>query len=55
MDSQVLVSYIKYMCLQYCAAMRSDACVAHVFVVCTVCALELYNFVHKIKHRNDLR
>ena len=55
MRSQVSVSYIKYMCPQYCATKRSDACVGHVFSVCTACALELYNFVHKTKHWNDPR
>ena len=55
MRSQVSVSYIKYMCPQYCAAMRSDACVGHVLSVCTTCALEPYNIVYSAKHRNDPR
>ena len=37
MHSQVSVSYIKYMCPQYCAAMHSDTCVGHVLGVCTTC------------------
>ena len=55
MHSHVSVSYIKYMCPQYCAAMRSDVCVGHALDVCNVCVLEFYNIVHKIKHRDDLR
>ena len=55
MCSQVSVSYTKYMCLQNCAAMRSDACVDHALSVYTACALEPYNIVHSTKHRNNLR
>ena len=55
MHSQVSVSYIKYMCPQYCAAMCSDACVGHALGVCTACALEPYNIIHSTKHQNDLR
>ena len=49
MSSQVSVSYIKYMCLQYCVAMCSDTCVEHVLDVCTACVLEPYNIVHSAK------
>ena len=55
MYSQVSVSYIKYMCPQYYAAMRSDACVGHVLSVCTACALEPYIIVYSSKHQNDPR
>ena len=55
MHSQVSVSYIKYMCLQYCAAMRSDTCVEHVLGICTMCVPEPYNIVHSAKHWVDLR
>ena len=55
MCSQVSVSYIKYMCPQYCAAMHSDACVGHALNVCTACALEPYNIVHSTKHWDDPR
>ena len=55
-DAQPSISsYIKYMCLQYCATMCSDACVDHALSMYTVCALEPYNIVHSTKHRNDPR
>ena len=55
MCSQVSVSYIKYMCLQYCATMHSDACIGHALDVCTICVLEPYNIVYRAKHQNDPR
>ena len=55
MYSQVSVSYIKYMCPQYCAAMHSNAYIDHVLDVCTVCVLESYNNIYRAKHWNDLR
>ena len=35
MCSQVSVSYIKYMCPQYCTAKCSDACIGHALGMCT--------------------
>ena len=55
MHSQVSVSYIKYMCLQYCATMHSDACIGHALGMCTACVLEPYNNVHRAKHWDDPR
>ena len=40
MCSQVSVSYIKYMCPQYCAAMHSDACTT-VLTMCWACVLHV--------------
>ena len=55
MRSQVSVSYIKYMCLQYCATMRSNACIGHALGVCTAHVPEPYNIVYRAKHQNDQR
>ena len=55
MRIQVSVSYIKYMCPQYCAAMRSNTCVEHVLGMCTACVPEPYNIVHSAKHWIDPR
>ena len=55
MHSQVLVSYIKYMCPQYYTTMHSDACIGHVLGVCTVCILEPYNNIYSGKHWNNPR
>ena len=55
MHSQVSVSYIKYMCLQYCTAMCSDACIGYVLSMYTACDLEPYNIIYTAKHQYDPR